>query len=143
MRLGAPRDCHGMPLGLRLRSVLQESLGRAALEPDRSRARAVSVVADGVLARMVDALHPHTRGRLAGKAQDVAAGHRKAEILSQPRHLVCRDRLLHLLLQRGISLHAREEVSELLERHRRLPAVVNLTAASGKSAFTGSWLNQR
>jgi predicted AAA+ superfamily ATPase len=34
-------------------------------------------------------------------------------------------------------------LSELLERHRRLPAGVNLTAASGKSAFTGSWLNQR
>jgi hypothetical protein len=67
----------------------------------------------------------------------------KAEILSQPCHLICRDRLLHLLLQRGIPLHPREEVSELLERHRRLPAGVNLTAASGKSAFTGSWLNQR
>ena len=67
----------------------------------------------------------------------------KAEILSQPRHLVCRDRLRHLLLQGWIALHPREEVSELLERHRRLPAGLNLTAARGKSAFAGSWQNQR
>jgi hypothetical protein len=30
---------------------------------------------------MIDPAHPHARGRLAGKAQDVASGYRIAELL--------------------------------------------------------------
>ena len=89
-----------------------------------------SVVTAGIFARMIDALHPHPRNRLAGTTQDVAAGYGKAQILGQPRHLIGSDRLLHLPPQGRVALHPREEKPELLERHRRLSAEIQPMAAA-------------
>ena len=89
-----------------------------------------SVVPAGILTRVSDAPHPHARGRLAGEAQDLAAGHQKAELLGQPRHLIGSHRLLHLPLQGGITLHPGEKVPELFERHPRLPVATHPTATA-------------
>lgn len=107
-----------------------------------SSTRFDSVIAAGILTRMIDPAHPHARGRLAGKAQDVASGYRIAELLGQPRHFVGGDRLLHLPLQGRIALYATEKVPELLERQPRLPHACQPTGRQSPTATCWPWLLQ-
>ena len=71
----------------------------------RLRAKARSVVAAGIFARVIDPADADPRSRLAVETQDVAARDQKAPLLGQQRHLIGGKGVGHHLPQGWISLH--------------------------------------
>jgi hypothetical protein len=71
----------------------------------RLRAKARSVIAAGIFARVVDTADADPRSRLAVEAQDVAARDQKAPLLGQQRHLISGKGIGHHLPQEWISPH--------------------------------------
>ena len=68
-------------------------------------AKAQSVVAAWIFARVVDSADADPGDRLTVKAQDVAARDQKAPLLGQQRHLISGEGISHHLPQGWISLH--------------------------------------